>query len=247
MKTNLSSIMLALVAISSSAPAATPEEKGHVLRTIKWSDVQLPAGAEVQNKPGASPTLLVKHDGAKVLQLPLWKLEKPGITRKCYALSGKVRYKDVAGLGYLEMWNVFPVEKGGGPDQSYFSRTMAPTGPMANITGSSDWRPVLIPFDGTQSPTLPKTLDLNLHLPGSGEVEITSLVLIEFDDAQAMWGSVTTAEASPRLPHEAFTKYIAAAWVIGGLAVAGVAAWVVSRKMRQDSEERRMKAMDALP
>ena len=97
MKTHLS--FIAAIVLAFTAGVSTAAEKEQIIRTVSWSDVKLPAGAVVQNKPGASPTLLVKHDGAKALKLPLWKLEKPGIAKKCYALRGKLRCKDVADSG----------------------------------------------------------------------------------------------------------------------------------------------------
>lgn len=245
MKMSLLSAVFALAAIS-SAVAATPGETGKVVRTVKWSEVPLPADAVVQNKPGASPTLLIKGDRAKTL--PLWKLDDPGISKKCYALRGKMRYKDVSGIGYLEMWNEFPAEKPDVPKPRYFSRTLAATGPLSSITGSSDWREVYIPFDATQSAELPKALELNLRLEGTGEVEITSLVLMEFEDAAAMWNGVVTAEAlPPRLPQTVIGRYITGAMIVGGLALACVIVWAVTRRSRQLAEERRMKAMDAMP
>jgi hypothetical protein len=235
----------AFMAMSSVNFQAAPEEKGAVLRTISWSEVPLPSGAIRQDKPGNSPTLLVKHDGAKALQLPLWKLEKPGITKKCYALRGKVRYKDVNGNGYFELWNEFPPEKPGTPAPRYFSRSLAQTGPFSRMTGSSDWREVFIPFDASQAAEHPQALELNLSLPGEGEVEITSLVLVQFDNAEAMWGTIVTGAASPSSVDEHGTGTTA---LIGGVVcLLGIVLWAWARKGRHVAEARRMKAMDAMP
>lgn len=236
---------IAFVALPLVILHAAPEEKGAVLRKISWSEVPLPTGATRQDKPGDSPTLLVKHDGAKVLQLPLWKLEKPGITKKCYALRGKVRYKDVSGIGYFELWNEFPPAKPGGPAPRYFSRSLAETGPFSRITGSSDWREVFIPFDASEAPEHPQTLELNLSLPGAGEVEVTSLVLMQFDNAEAMWGTIVTGAASPSGVHGYGTRTIAL--VAGIVCLLGIFVWAWARKGRHVAEARRMKAMDAMP
>jgi hypothetical protein len=235
----------ALVAMSFASLHASPDEKKDVLRTISWSEVPLPAGAIRQDKPGGSPTLLVKHDGAKALQLPLWKLEKPGITKKCYALRGKVRYNDVSGIGYFELWNEFAPEKPGGRAPRYFSRSLAQTGPFARITGSSDWREVFIPFDASQAAEHPQALELNLGLPGAGEVEVSSLVLVQFDNAEAMWGTIVTGAASPSGVHEQGAR--TSALIAGTVCLLGIVAWAWARKGRHVAEARRMKAMDAMP
>ena len=236
---------VAFVAMSFVTLNAAPEEKGAVLRTISWSAVPLPTGTIRQDKPGDSPTLLVKHDGAKALQLPLWKLEKPGITKQCYALRGKVRYKDVSGVGYFELWNEFPPEKPGGPAPRYFSRSLAETGPFSRITGSSDWRDVFIPFNASGAAEHPQALELNLSLPGAGEVEVTSLVLVQFDNAEAMWGTIVTGTASPSGVHGYGSRTIAMVAAI--VCLLGLIVWAWARKGRHVAEARRMKAMDAMP
>jgi hypothetical protein len=236
---------VAFVAMSFVTLNAATEEKGAVLRTISWSTVPLPTGAIRQDKPGDSPTLLVKHDEAKMLHLPLWKLEKPGITKKCYALRGKVRYKDVAGVGYLELWNVFPAETPGMPDLRAFSRTLAEEGPFSRLTGNSDWREVFIPFDATEASQPPKALELNLSLPGAGEVEVTSLALVQFDNPEAMWGMIGIGAVSPSGVHGSGSRTIAMVAAI--VCLFGIIAWVWARKGRHVAEARRMKAMDAMP
>lgn len=243
MKAPMLPALIALVAMSSTLTSAA-EEKGALLRTVKWNEVPLPAGAVLQDKAGNPPTLLVKHDGAKALQLPLWKLEKPGITKKCYALRGKVRYKDVAGIGYLELWNVFPADVAGKPDLRAFSRSLATTGPFARITGTSDWRDVFIPFDATQATQLPKALELNLCLAAAGEVEMTGLELVEFDNPEAMWGTIVTGAASSPSPFHGASNI---ALLAGGVCLMGIVIWFSARKARHIAETRRMKAMDAMP
>jgi hypothetical protein len=251
MKTSMLHTLIALTTLTSSAVAATPEETVPSIRTVKWAEVPLPAGAVLHEGSGESATLLVKHDGSKPLMLPLWKIETPGITKKCYAVRGKVRHKDVTGSGYLELWNVFSAEVAGKPELRAFSRTLAEQGPLSRITGSSDWREVFIPFDATQATQPPKALELNLNLPGSGEVEVSSLELVEFDNAAAMWAAigssattlVTTAASPPGFRWGARN----AALAIGALAIIGIGVWFMARKGRHAAEERRMKAMDAMP
>jgi hypothetical protein len=112
-------------------------------------------------------------------------IEEPGLKAHRYSVSGQVRYEGVEGTGYLEMWNYFP---GGG---EYFSRTLADQGPMMKVTGTSTWRPFLIPFDATGAP-LPSRLVINVVLPGKGTVDLGPLKLAELDSAASFGlGGVT--------------------------------------------------------
>lgn len=97
-------------------------------------------------------------------------LENPKVPSHQYRLVGKVKYQDVAGDGYVEMWNHFSKE---GP---FFSRTLAEEGPFGKITGSSDWRDLEIPFY-SKPDMLPNKLVINVVLPGKGKVWITPLTL----------------------------------------------------------------------
>ena len=51
---------------------------------------------------------------------------QPKITTDFYAVTGEVRYDNVEGDGFLEMWNHF------GETAAYFSRTLGITGPLGN-------------------------------------------------------------------------------------------------------------------
>jgi hypothetical protein len=218
----------------------------HLVRLVNWGDVPLPSGATLQHKPGEPPTLLVNHDGSKALALPLWKLEQPGITKKCYALLGKVRYRHVVGTGHFELWNEFPAKEAGEARPRFFSRTLAESGPMSRIGGTSEWRDLIIPFDASQGTELPDALELNLSMSGSGEIEVTSLSLVEFDDTKALWNSMGIQSATP-VSESPLANFLRVSLAVGAVAVAGLLAWMVSRKLRRDAEARRMRAMDAMP
>jgi hypothetical protein len=123
----------------------------------------------------------VKLDGRTVLKientndapllLSIFKIESPTITSTNYAVLGEIRYENVQGSGYLEMWNYFPPLSPGIPEGPYFSRTLgeAGSGPMGRISGTSSWRPFALPFalTGTTNPT---HLEINIFLPGRGVV-----------------------------------------------------------------------------
>ena len=112
---------------------------------------------------------------------PLAVLDHPPVDGAGYAIWGKVRYMGVQGAGYLEMWSVFP----GG---RYFSRTTDTEGPVARITGNSDWRTFELPFR-VQDGVLPSRLEVNLILPGKGTVWIDSLQLVGYPSEGSGWWS----------------------------------------------------------
>ncbi|MCP4299454.1 MAG: hypothetical protein GY783_02610 [Gammaproteobacteria bacterium] len=107
-------------------------------------------------------------------------LPEPGISSPVYALKGRVRYENVAGDGFLQMDNHF------GEMGTFFTKSLAPSGPLGKITGSSDWRPFVLPFyasngDQTGGATpIPRELTLSLFLPGSGTVSISDVELYQY-------------------------------------------------------------------
>ncbi len=124
-------------------------------------------------------TLTVTAEPGKQFQ-PLIELADPGIRSAVYALKGMIRYDNVEGDGYLQLDNHF------GSMGTFFTKSLAPRGPLGKISGSSDWRPFVLPFyanrgdqaDGT-SP-VPEKLSLGLFLPGSGTVSISGVGLYQF-------------------------------------------------------------------
>ena len=107
-------------------------------------------------------------------------LPGPGINSPVYALKGRVRYENVEGDGFLQMDNHF------GEMGTFFTKSLAPSGPLGRISGSSDWRPFVLPFyasNGDQSggaPPIPRELTLSLFLPGSGSVSISDVDLYQY-------------------------------------------------------------------
>src|SRR5206468_3171301 len=70
------------------------------------------------------------------LQLQLLKISKPSISKKLYAIKGEIKYENVQGDGYLEMWNFFPPLNPGMPEGQYFSRTLGIGGGTLGCLGS---------------------------------------------------------------------------------------------------------------
>jgi len=110
----------------------------------------------------------------------LLELDEPGISSSVYALKGMIRYDDVQGEGFLQMDNHF------GERGTFFTKSLAPSGPLGKISGSSDWRPFTLPFyasSGDQADgaaPLPQHLSLALYLPGPGTVSIRDVALYQY-------------------------------------------------------------------
>src|SRR5688500_2139218 len=117
-----------------SAPATAPSERG-----IKWikQDVTLPEGGGV----------------VRVLDL-----KDPKVTHASYAIRGQVKYTEVKGKAYLEMWSHFP------DGSFFFSRTLDTSGPMGQLQGTSDWREFVLPFF-SQPGKFPSKIEVNIVLP----------------------------------------------------------------------------------
>jgi hypothetical protein len=235
---------LALIASATSIIAAEPPPGGRLVLLLHWRDVPPPPVATV-NKAGheGADTLLIKHTEPKPASIALWKVESPGVTTKFYALRGKLRYKNVDGIGYLETWNEFPANEQGQPNIRAFSRSLAEYGPFGKLSGTSEWRDVFIPFNAEGAKQPLAKLEVNLVLAGTGEVEITDLQLIEFADAGAMWGALGPGMSKANT---------AVSWAIW-LAVSAVAVFMigvalvlrlVSASQHRKAEQRRMKALD---
>ena len=143
------------------------------LARLSWSDA-LPDEAVVQ----ADGTITVDSEASGV-SVTVSSLARPGIQTDRYVVTGEIRYEGVEGKGYVEMWSVFD-------EGRYFTRTNLDQGPMRALEGSSDWRPIALPFDATGASSPPRELIVNVVLPGAGQVTLRPLTLGEGD---ASWGA----------------------------------------------------------
>ena len=114
-------------------------------------------------------TVEITTDGGATF--PLVAVDVPSMDTDAYAIQGQLRHSNVEGTAYLEMWSVFA--DGG----RYFTRTLGSEGPMAALTGTSDWRPFELPFFLQGAPP-PVRLEINVVLPGAGTVEVRPLRLV---------------------------------------------------------------------
>jgi hypothetical protein len=182
-KALLVALSLALAGHAAAQPAP---------RVFKWEELQkqgrLSAGTVLPPETGSQGhQLRIENGTSNPSSVTVLTIDRPQITTPRYRLSGRVRYEDVQGTGYLELWNHFP---GGG---QYFSRTLADQGPMMKLHGTSGWRSFVLPFDATGAPP-PTRLVMNVVLQGRGNVYLGSLELSEgtgADAGQADAGSVS--------------------------------------------------------
>ena len=133
--------------------------------TIDWSRTAVPGGVvRAREGPGGAPGLELRGSGSGPTSLHLVTIEHPPVAGPGYVVAGQVRYEGVEGQGYLEMWTVFP------DGQRFFSRTLAPRGPLAALHGESSWRRFELPFDLSGASQAPSRLEINLVMPGRGTV-----------------------------------------------------------------------------
>ena len=169
-----------LVALTLVGPAAAAGPAVDWASTRVGQGTVLPGGA-----PGGGTALRLVSRSGKGAVFQLAEIRNPGIRGDQYSVVGRVRYGGVEGSGYLEMWSVFA---GGG---RYFTRTLASSGPLERLHGTSGWRVFRLPFflEGHSPPT---RLELNIVLPGRGAVVLGPLSL-EQSASEAAWWSERTA------------------------------------------------------
>lgn len=165
-------VLLSLLMLSCSLQA---EE---LVRAVSFSDVYehgaLRAGELIDED-----TLTVEAATGKQFQ-PLIEFADPGISSAVYAMKGMIRHKNVKGDGFLQLDSHF------GARGTFFTKSLASAGPLRKISGSSDWRPFVLPFyanSGDQAggtSLLPEKLSLGLYLPGSGTVSIRGVGIYQY-------------------------------------------------------------------
>jgi len=153
------------------------------VRKFNWQELEeqglLKAGEVVKLKETVELKRANDSDTPKTFEI--LTVNEPDVGAPAYALVGQVRHDDVEGKAYLEMWNYF--EDGG----RHFSRTLAETGPMQFLSGSSGLRGFLLPFSlGSEDSEGPVKLDFNIFFPGPGEVYLSDIELIQYKNSSAV-------------------------------------------------------------
>jgi len=167
------------IAIASILACSWPAVGKEILREFSWS--ALLADGQVKNgtvtpagKDQPFETLTVENRQGQPATITVLTIDRPNVTTSVYAVAGQVSCRQVEGKGYLEMWNYFP---GGG---QYFTRTLAPSGPMRLLEGSSTWRHFSLPFFMNEGAVEPERLVVNVVLPGRGKVRIGPMRLVQY-------------------------------------------------------------------
>ena len=164
---SLIALLPAIVAEARGATATTTAPMpGEV--SIEWK-TPAPTTAPAQPADAEKATKLTIAPGGDAVNV--LTLEDPKITHATYAIRGLVKYEDVKGRGYLEMWSHFP-------DGRFFSRTLGDAGPMRAIHGTSDWREFVLPFSSSPG-KFPSRLEVNVVLPEGGTVWLGEAKLVQ--------------------------------------------------------------------
>ena len=229
-------------------PATSSEE---TLARYPWSDVlkdalanpPLAGHATLADAAGMTGKVLrISANKTEPLRLRLLAVPNPPVTANFYAVAGQVKYEGVDGVGYLEMWNTFPSNAPGGPERSFFSRTTGETmgDAMDGLRGTSDWRPVILPFNAAGAGARPTSLTVNLVLPAGGTVYLAPLRLTQYN--YGLGQSVASSATGSRWRPE--WKVPVAVAVVFLVVAIGLTAWRGLRR-RRAAEWRRMAAHDA--
>jgi len=160
-----------------AAPGAPPAP----LLTIDWAQLKaegkLTAGEFVAPRDsGAATTLRLENPNDRPKTFTLVTLDKPGITKSSWVLTGRVSCTGIVGKGYVEMLHRFP------NGTVHFARTMASMGPQAMLQGTEPWRDFATAFRSFKSGR-PSQIVISVVLPKRGVVELGRLALYEGDEA----------------------------------------------------------------
>ena len=181
MKRVLTSAGLAL-GLAAHAAAGQVLAPGQALM-IDWLRTTVPGARTLAGGgPEGTAALELRAGGPGSTSFHLVTVIQPPVGGAAYVVSGLVRYDDVEGQGYLEMWTSFP------DDRRFFTRTTAAGGTLAALHGASGWRRFELPFD--PGGTAPSRLEISLVLPGRGTVWLGPLRL---EPQAGAAGTATTA------------------------------------------------------
>ena len=151
--------------LGAAAATATTSGAPSQPRDVTWQKTADEVEIGEMDMPGAAKPV----PAAKISFGPgggtvrLLDLKDPGITQSSWAIEGNVRYANVVGNGYIEMWSHFP------DGSAYFSRTLDTSGPLGVLHGKSEWREFKLPFF-SEPGKVPSKLDVNVVLPSGGTV-----------------------------------------------------------------------------
>jgi hypothetical protein len=203
---------------------------------IEWTSNEPLTGEEVEGE-------LFVEVGEEGLY-PLLVIEEPDVQPPRFQIDGTVRHEDVAGTAYFEMWTVLADES------RYFTRTLADSGPLESMTGTSQQRPFSLPFELGEGGPVPIRLEINLVTEGSGRFWVGPLSIVPSSAEPATTAAPPiTSDATADIGDGDEAGDSSLWWGLGALVVVGAAAtfgWLSSIRRRRAEEQRRMNAMDSL-
>lgn len=228
MRDRLWGILLLPVAFIVTAPLVAQAQS-----EIDWTSTEPLTGTVVEGD------LFVEVDEGGVY--PLVVIDEPGVQPPRFQIDGRVRHEDVVGTAYFEMWTVLP------DGSRYFTRTLAESGPLQSMTGTSEERPFSLPFELGDGGSVPTRLEINLVTESSGQFWVGPLSIVANGAEPAT--TVTTAVQTVSNGEEAGAESTGLWLGLGALLLVGAVTslvWLRSIRRRRDEEERRMSAMDSL-
>jgi hypothetical protein len=173
---------LTLVVVASGAFADHLESRVLTWPTLKDRG-QMLSGQILPIEAEGWRSLRISNAGSVPKPFPITALNHLRPTAKRFAVEGQIRHEGVEGDAYLEMWTVLP------DGRRFFTRTLAETGPLQKINGTSGWRPFSLPFDLlTESPER-VTLEINVFMPGAGAIDVGPLCIVNLSPDPRPWWS----------------------------------------------------------
>ena len=127
--------------------------------------------------------------------IPILAMDDPGVTSSDYAIAGDITYSGVQGDSEIEGYGCLEMESDFADGTSAFTRALADSGPMRIIKGRSGLRSFLLPYHCTDK--RPSRIRMNLAMSGRGNVEMTSLRLVQYVKPTPAIASVSPRSYSP--------------------------------------------------
>ncbi len=174
---------------------AIPSCAEEVVQTISWDKLadegRINPHFAVMIEDGFA-IVTASNENSEAANMQLISIDTPAITEKTWAIRGSVSYKDVQKDSFIEMSSSF------GNGERYFSRALAEEGLLAGISGSSDWRPFVLPFFANEDFPPLERLELNIHFEGTGAISFRPLEIVEYKAGEDPLGSESNAWWSNR-------------------------------------------------
>ena len=166
-------------------PAAACRANDPVVELKFLAAAKLAPNAQPTKGPAGEAAIEVTGDATES-RTTLLEYDDPAITASAYVVRGRVKYDEVSGDGYLELWNDF------GKKGTYFSRSLADRGGLKRLTGTSGWRDFELPFYA-EAGMKPKRLTLNVVLPAGGKVVVAQPLVVAPLSVSGQWWTETQA------------------------------------------------------